>query len=287
MKGIILAGGLGTRLDPMTRAMSKQLLPVYDKPMIYYPLTTLMAAGVREVLLISTPYDLPGFQALLGDGHDLGMDIRYAEQAQPRGIAEALIIGKDFLGKQGGALILGDNLFFWDGLAAALRHALGQRGATLFGVTVADPRRYGVIGFDAHGAPNSLIEKPANPASQVVATGLYVFDGQAAPTAAQLKPSARGELEIMDLARAYLQAGKLHVTQLPRGAAWFDAGTPDSLLDAAEYVRAVECRSGVKLGCPEEAALAQGWLSPQALRQQIVSRTSDYARYLGGLVEGA
>jgi len=289
-RGIVLAGGSGTRLHPLTRVMSKQLLPVYDKPLIYYPLSTLMLAGIRELLIISTPRDLPAFRALLGDGSDWGLSLHYAEQAAPNGIAEALLIGADFLDGAPSALILGDNLFHADGLSRRLQEA-DQRirnhgGACVFAFQVGDPERYGVVSFDAAGQAVGIEEKPLQPRSNWAVTGLYLYDGTASARAARLKPSARGELEITDLNRAYLQDGALTVATLSRGAAWLDTGTLASLLDAANFVRIVEERQGVKIGCPEEVAYRQGWIDRvQLLRLASTLDKSGYGTYLRRVAE--
>ena len=268
-RGIVLAGGSGTRLHPATLAVSKQLLPVYDKPMVYYPLTVLMLAGIRDVLLISTPHDLPLFERLLGDGERWGMRIRYAEQARPEGIAQALLIGADFIGDDPVALVLGDNLFFGQGFGAVLQRAAERaergEGATVFGYPVADPRRYGVVAFDAEGRATDVIEKPERPPSEFAVTGLYFYDRDAVRHARALTPSARGELEITDLNRRYLHAGRLFVERLGRGFAWLDTGTHESLMQASTFVATVQDRQGLSVGGPEEVAWRQGWIDDARL----------------------
>ncbi len=267
MKGILLAGGSGTRLSPMTLAASKQLLPVYDKPMIYYPLSTLMLAGIRDILVISTPADLPQFRRLLGDGERLGIRINYAEQPRPEGIAQAFLIGRDWIGGDACALALGDNLIFADHLSELLRRASGRRhGATVFAYRVRDPERYGVVSFDAAGRAAEIVEKPAAPASNWAVTGLYFYDQRVSDLAARIRPSARGELEITDLNRLYLEDGTLHVERLGRGCAWLDAGTPDSLLQAATFVQTIQSRQGMLVGCPEEVAFRLGHIDAEHLR---------------------
>ena len=267
MKGILLAGGSGTRLSPMTLAASKQLLPVYDKPMIYYPLSTLMLAGIRDILVISTPADLPQFRRLLGDGKRLGIRIAYAEQPRPEGIAQAFLIGRDWIGGDACALALGDNLIFADHLSELLRRASGRRhGATVFAYRVRDPERYGVVSFDAAGRAAEIVEKPAAPASNWAVTGLYFYDQRVSDLAARIRPSARGELEITDLNRLYLEDGTLHVERLGRGCAWLDAGTPDSLLQAATFVQTIQSRQGMLVGCPEEVAFRLGHIDAEHLR---------------------
>lgn len=282
MKGIILAGGSGTRLHPMTLAMSKQLLPIYDKPMIHYPLSTLMLAGVRDILLISTPTDLPNFKRLLGDGVDWGINLSYAEQPHPGGLAQAYIIGADFIGHSNSVLILGDNLFYGHSLQEQLERA-GSResGATVFAYHVSDPERYGVVSFDAGGKALEIEEKPSQPKSNWAVTGLYFYDHSVIDIAANLQPSARGELEITDVNKVYLERGSLAVEQMGRGFAWLDTGTPDSLLDASEFVRALESRQGLRVGSPEEIAFYKGWINSDQL-ESLGKRLekSPYGKYL-------
>lgn len=269
MKGILLAGGSGTRLSPMTLAASKQLLPVYDKPMVYYPLSVLMLAGIRDILLISTPTDLPQFRRLLGDGAQFGIRIAYAEQPSPDGLAQAFLIGRDWIAGQACALALGDNLIHADHLSALLRAAAARpTGATVFAYEVRDPERYGVVTFDAAGRAVALDEKPPQPRSNWAVTGLYFYDARVCDLAATIRPSARGELEITDLNRLYLDAGALHVERLSRGCAWLDAGTPDSLLQAATFVQTIQTRTGLLVGCPEEVAFRMGFIDAAALRAQ-------------------
>jgi len=268
MKGIVLAGGKGSRLYPITLGMSKQLLPVYDAPMIYYPLSVLIRAGISEILLISSPEHLPGFQNLLGDGSELGVSFSYAQQLAPKGIAEALIIAEDFLADDSCTLILGDNLFYGEGVEKGLQNALQTYGATIFSYPVKDPQRYGVIGYDENGNPITITEKPLHPASNRAVTGLYVYPNHAIEVAKGLKPSARGEIEITDINQYFLEAGKLSVIDLSKSDCWFDTGTIDSLYEATDYVRALESRMEVKVGCIEEAALTSGFISRSEIAQR-------------------
>jgi len=287
MKGIILAGGSGTRLYPITQAVSKQLLPIYDKPMIYYPLTTLMLAGIRDILIISTPHDLPLFKQLLKDGAQWGLRLAYAVQDAPRGLAEAFLIGESFIGSDNCALMLGDNLFFGYELPQDLQTAAGSKaGATIFAYQVTDPERYGVIEFDDKGLAVSLEEKPARPKSRFAIPGLYFCDNQAPAIARSLKPSARGELEIVDLLRRYLDAGSLHVQLMGRGRAWLDTGTPDSLLEASHFIQTIEKRQGLKVACPEEIAYRRGLISATQLKKLAKQyHGSNYGSYLLALLD--
>ena len=288
-KGIILAGGSGTRLYPATRAISKQLLPVYDKPMIFYPISVLMLAGIREILVISTPRDLPGFKELLGSGEELGLSFSYAEQVRPEGIAQALTIAEEFLDGHPSALVLGDNLFFGSGLGHTLRDAAAQTdGASVFAYQVKDPERYGVIEMGGDGQALSIEEKPTVPKSNLAVTGLYFYDAEAPTLAANLTPSARGELEITDLNRAYMDRGKLNVVALGRGTAWLDTGTPDSLLDAADFIAAIERRQGLKVACLEEIAYRMGWIDAVQVENLADGYgSSSYGAYLRDVAKQA
>ena len=282
MKGILLAGGAGTRLHPVTKAVSKQLLPVYDKPMVYYPLSILMSAGIQEVLLISTPTDLPDYQRLLEDGSQLGIKIEYAEQKAPNGLAEAFIIGEDFIGSDGVCLVLGDNIFYGEGLNPLMQEAVNQsKMATVFGYSVKDPQRYGVIDFDAAGKALSIEEKPEQPKSDKAVVGLYFYPNEVVEIAKNVKPSARGELEITAVNQAFLEQGKLQVKILGRGLAWLDTGTHESLIEAGQFIHTVEKRQGLKVACLEEIAYEKGWISKDQLLEmaQELSKT-EYGQYL-------
>ena len=288
MKGIILAGGSGTRLYPATLAINKQLLPVYDKPMVYYPLSTLMLAEIRDILVISTPEDLPQFRRLLGTGERFGVQFSYAEQPRPEGIAQAFLIGRDWIGGEACALVLGDNLVHGDHLSALLRAAATRpEGATVFAYQVRDPERYGVVSFDQSGRPAEIVEKPAAPLSNWAVTGVYFYDRQVSDIARQIRPSARGELEITELNQIYLEAGVLHVERLSRGCAWLDAGTPDSLLQAATFVQTIQSRTGMLVGCPEEVAFRKGYIDAATLRDQARAMgKTELGRVLMELAEG-
>ena len=282
MKGIVLAGGSGTRLHPVTWGISKQMLPVYDKPMIYYPLSVLMLAGIQEILVISTPEDLPGYQKLLGNGADFGIQLSYAEQPSPDGLAQAFLIGESFIGDGNVCLVLGDNIFYGYGFSAMLRDAAQRaEGATVFGYHVNDPARFGVLEFDASGKVISLEEKPAKPKSNYAVTGLYFYDNRVVDIAKGVKPSGRGELEITDVNRAYLESGELNVSVMGRGFAWLDTGTHDSLMEAGQFVQTIEHRQGLKVACLEEIGYRNGWLSEEALQRQATALAkTGYGQYL-------
>jgi len=286
MRGIILAGGSGTRLHPITMGVSKQLVPVYDKPMIYYPLTTLMLAGIRDVLVITTPHDAEQFQRLLGDGSQFGISISYTVQIEPNGLAQAFVLGADFVGQENAALVLGDNIFYGPGLGSTLQRFSNIDGAAVFAYRVADPTSYGVVEFDESGRALSLEEKPASPRSSYAVPGLYFYDNDVVAIARDLEPSPRGEYEITDVNRVYLEQGRLQVEVLPRGTAWLDTGTFDSLLDASNYVRTIEKRTDMKIGSPEEVAWRRGFLTDDELRERAEKLVkSGYGTYLLGLLD--
>lgn len=291
MKGIVLAGGSGTRLYPITKGVSKQLLPIFDKPMIYYPLSVLMLAGIREILVISTPHDLPAFRRLLGNGSDFGVRFEYAEQPSPDGLAQAFLIGKEFIGSDSVCMVLGDNIFHGNGFSAMLKEAVRtaeeERKATVFGYWVGDPERYGVAEFDDDGNCLSIEEKPENPKSNYAVVGLYFYPNEVVETARDIRPSARGELEITSVNRHFLEAGKLKVQTLGRGFAWLDTGTHESLAEASTYIEVIEKRQGLKVACLEEIALDKGWISPEQIRAQAEPmRQNQYGRYLLNRING-
>lgn len=287
MKGIILAGGSGTRLQPATLAISKQLLPVYDKPMVYYPLSTLMLAGIKDILLISTPIDTPRFQQLLSDGSQWGINIQFAVQEEPKGIPDAFTIGEDFIAGDNVSLILGDNIFYGNELSKDLEITSHSGGATVFAYPVQDPERYGVVEFDKAGKPFALIEKPEKPSSKYAVTGLYFYDNQVVDIAKNLKPSLRGELEITDINRHYLELGQLNVQKFGRGHAWLDTGTHDSLLEASQFVATLEHRQGLKIACPEEIAFNKGYISTDQLEKLAIPLSkSSYGKYLLNIING-
>ena len=281
MKGILLAGGLGTRFYPLTRVFSKHLLPVYDKPMVYYPLSTLMISGIRNILIISTPRDIPMYRTLLGDGSNLGLDISYAHQPNPGGIAEAFIVGRDFVGKDSVTLVLGDNIFYGQGLSGLLQKVVAEnKGATVFGYEVKDPRRYGVAEFNDHGELVGICEKPPNPRSNTAITGLYVYDNDVVELTQGLRPSGRGELEITDVNNEYLRRGRLRLVKFGRGVAWLDTGTPDALLETSEYFAAIEHRQGLKVACIEEVAYRMGYIDASQVGRLAENYQGEYRSYL-------